>query len=125
LDDYTLLVKLTYFSFTTLTTIGLGDFHPKGDVERVLCTYYMLFGVMLFSFISTNYIIVLTRLRYYNKPVGDEDLLNKFIFTLYKFNGDEPVSKNFESIIREFFEYRWKHDMNLSISNPVDLQLIA
>jgi hypothetical protein len=90
------LIKLLYYSCTSLTTIGLGDFHPKADLERVVCAFLILFGVMLFSFISSNLIVILQNFRDYMQPVGDADKLNKFIFTLYKFNDSHPLDKKFE-----------------------------
>lgn len=50
-DDFVLLL---YFSFTTLTTVGLGDFHPKSSVERIFISFFMLFGVAIFSVILNN-----------------------------------------------------------------------
>ena len=42
-------ISMTYFTFTTMSTVGLGDFHPKQNSERVLCSFIMLFGVMFTS----------------------------------------------------------------------------
>ena len=41
----------TYFGFTTLSTIGLGDFYPVSDHERFVAAFLMLFGVLIQSFI--------------------------------------------------------------------------
>jgi hypothetical protein len=56
LDEYDLnhgddivVVALTYFGTTTLTTIGLGDFVPKSNFERIICTIMMICGVAMFS----------------------------------------------------------------------------
>ena len=45
-----------YYSFTTLSTIGLGDFHPKHDFERIFCAIIMVGGVMVFSYIMGNFV---------------------------------------------------------------------
>ena len=37
----------TYFGFTTLSTIGLGDFYPVSDHERFVAAFLMLFGVLI------------------------------------------------------------------------------
>lgn len=29
-DEKSLMVTMTYYAFTTLSTVGLGDFHPRG-----------------------------------------------------------------------------------------------
>jgi len=30
------MIKLTYYTFTTLSTVGLGDMHPRGNSEMLL-----------------------------------------------------------------------------------------
>ena len=44
-----ILVTLTYFMFTTLSTVGLGDYHPINDRERALGSLILLFGVLITS----------------------------------------------------------------------------
>lgn len=49
-SDIEVLVKNMYFAFTTLSTVGFGDLHPKNSIERVLTTLIMLGGTMFFSY---------------------------------------------------------------------------
>ena len=42
---------LTYFAFTTLSTVGFGDYHPRNSKERILGALLMLFGVMVNSIV--------------------------------------------------------------------------
>jgi len=42
-----------YYALTSLSTIGLGDYHPKSDLERGIVAPMLLFGVAIFS-ISMN-----------------------------------------------------------------------
>lgn len=44
-------IAMTYYISTTLTTIGLGDFHPKTNAERLTCALIMISGVAMFSII--------------------------------------------------------------------------
>ena len=44
-----------YFSFTSLTTVGFGDYAPKHNVEQIFCAGMLLFGVLIFSFIMGEY----------------------------------------------------------------------
>mmetsp|Transcript_25788 Transcript_25788/g.39643 ORF Transcript_25788/g.39643 Transcript_25788/m.39643 type:complete len:81 (-) Transcript_25788:231-473(-) len=48
-------IALTYFVFTSLSTVGLGDFHPVSDIERVAGAIMLLFGVMMTSFVMENF----------------------------------------------------------------------
>ena len=49
------MIALTYFAFTTVSTVGLGDFHPKNSFERVVCSLIMLFGAMITSFLVESF----------------------------------------------------------------------
>ena len=52
IDDNTVshnLILGTYFAFTTLSTVGFGDLHPKSDLERVFCVVILVMGVSIFS----------------------------------------------------------------------------
>ena len=39
----------TYYSMTSLSTVGFGDYYPVSDMERLCCAFMLLFGVALFS----------------------------------------------------------------------------
>ena len=45
------LVIVVYFMFTTLSTVGFGDYNPKSEVERTIMTFILLIGVACFSWI--------------------------------------------------------------------------
>jgi len=42
---------------TTLSTTGLGDYHPKADEERILTAILFLSGTSLFSFMLGSFIV--------------------------------------------------------------------
>lgn len=50
------IIELKYFSFTTLSTVGFGDFHPYSSSERIFIAFGMLLGVAIFSSILGNFI---------------------------------------------------------------------
>ena len=45
-----------YFSFTSLTTVGFGDFAPRADHERLVGAFMLLFGVLIFSYIMGKFL---------------------------------------------------------------------
>ena len=45
------LIIVVYFAFTTLSTVGFGDFNPKHEAERILTPFILLVGVAVFSYI--------------------------------------------------------------------------
>ena len=48
-----------YFTVTTITTVGYGDFSASTNLEKTMCIFIMIVGVIAFSCASgslTNYI---------------------------------------------------------------------
>jgi len=52
-------ITAVYFAFTTLSTVGFGDYAPRSDVERVVCSFILMFGVSIFSYFMGNFIEIL------------------------------------------------------------------
>jgi len=46
----------TYFAFTSLSTVGFGDFVPQSNTERLIGSGMLLFGVLIFSNIMNQFI---------------------------------------------------------------------
>ena len=46
---------MSYYSFTTLSTVGFGDYYPQNDQERALITVVLLTGVAVFSLVLGNF----------------------------------------------------------------------
>ena len=53
------MIILFYFTFTTLSTVGFGDYNPKSNIERAALAFLMLFGVAIFSVIMGQFIDML------------------------------------------------------------------
>jgi hypothetical protein len=49
-----------YFAFTSLSTVGFGDYAPCGNIERFIGSFILLFGVSIFSYIMGNFIDILS-----------------------------------------------------------------
>ena len=80
-----------YFSFTSLSTVGFGDFAPRSDLERMIGSFVLLFGVAIFSLIMANFMDILTNLQSFNSGFDDGDNLAKFFGTIKKFNNNETL----------------------------------
>ena len=52
-------IAIIYFIFTSLSTVGFGDYHPRSNDERVLGVAVLLFGVMIFSSMMGNFIEII------------------------------------------------------------------
>jgi hypothetical protein len=53
------MVIAVYFAFTSLATVGFGDYCPRSDFERCLGAIMLLFGVAIFSMCMGNFIEML------------------------------------------------------------------
>lgn len=54
-----LYLTSAYFTVTTMTTVGYGDWSASTFIEKICCIFIMFVGVIAFSFASgalTNYI---------------------------------------------------------------------
>ena len=49
-----------YFAFTTLSTVGFGDYAPRSNVERAVGAFVLIAGVAMFSFLMGNFLEILT-----------------------------------------------------------------
>ena len=75
-------ITLIYYSFTSLTTVGFGDYHPKSDVERLFIAASLLFGVAIFSLSMGIFIDVLGKFKELGEGLDDGDELQKFFAIL-------------------------------------------
>lgn len=78
-----------YYSWTTLSTVGFGDFHPKSDIERVGIVFIMVIGVCIFRIMMDE---IQTMIYQFKKlffiDFEQNEELNKFFGVLARFNGN-------------------------------------
>ena len=87
------LVIMVYFAFTTLTTVGFGDYNPKSEMERVLCAFIFLAGVSTFSYIMNELIAILLEVETVSKTNEEREALSKWMGMLTHFNRNKPLPK--------------------------------
>lgn len=85
-------IVVTYYMFTSMSTVGFGDYHPKSDFERLICAIVLMFGVAIFSMIMGNFIDIINEYQTFSEDLDDGEELNKFFGVLQKFNYNDPVS---------------------------------
>ena len=81
-----------YFSLTSLSTVGLGDLNPRSDFERSLCGIILIFGVTIFSFILSKFIVIIDKIKQVNEDLECVDDLHRFFGLLKKFNGGKTMN---------------------------------
>lgn len=58
-----LTIKAMYFALTSLSTVGFGDYYPINNFERLLTSFVLLIGVMLFSYVLSELRIMMNRIK--------------------------------------------------------------
>lgn len=115
-------LKVLYFAFTSLSTVGFGDMHPKSDMERLLVAAILLIGVAVFSYIMGIFISMLDQHQNLNADFNEGELLSQFFGILRYFNGDAPIKSELKEEIEEFFESKWTKDRGQALSSAEDLK---
>jgi hypothetical protein len=81
-----ILVISTYFACTSLSTVGFGDYTPRGNIERFVGAFILLFGVAIFSIVMGNLMDILADFKEFHQDIGDGEKLSQFFGTLKYFN---------------------------------------
>lgn len=71
-------IAAVYFAFTSLSTVGFGDYHPISNNERLFCAFILLTGVLIFSYLMDTFLTVIDGLQEIDKDLNDGDNLTKF-----------------------------------------------
>ena len=86
------MIIMMYYAFTTLSTVGFGDFHPRSNSERVFCAFILLVGVAIFSYIMGNFIEILHSIQYLNADFDEGESLSKWFGLIKRFNSSRSIS---------------------------------
>jgi hypothetical protein len=121
LNSYEMLIISTYFACTSLSTVGFGDFTPRGNVERFLGAFILLFGVAIFSIVLGNLIDILGAFKEFHKDIGDGEALSQFFGTIKYFNNEQSLDLKLQNQFEEFFNYRWANDKLAALSQDEDV----
>ena len=70
------VIIMAYYSFTTLSTVGFGDYYPISNGERLIMSGIMLLGIMCFSYIMGLFNEILNIFITINLPLEEDEKLN-------------------------------------------------
>lgn len=101
------MITSTYFAFTTLSTVGLGDYYPVSDLERLVGSFFLLLGVATFSYMMGELVGMILRWQSLDLEVAEEDELDKFFTFLRLYNHGEGVDRKVQNEIRAFLLFKW------------------
>lgn len=82
-----------YFGFTTLSTVGFGDFNPKSDTERVIMIVIFVGGVAIFSIVMSAFLESLQKYSDVTADNEEQDDLNRFFILMVKFNNGQFLKR--------------------------------
>ena len=99
-----------YFAFTTLSTVGLGDLHPRSDYERIIGAMILLWGVIFFTYCMGKFIDMINQIQLFYKTYEEDDDLCKFFGLLEHFNLHKPMDIKIKRNMEHFFEYKWQNN---------------
>ena len=118
-------IIVMYFSFTSLSTVGFGDFEPVADAERLVGAFVLLFGVSIFSYIMGIFIEILDQFRNMNEDYDKGDELDCFFSMLQKLNNGMPMSPDFKSRVEDLFHYKWATDKNQCVQTETEYFMLG
>ena len=71
-----------------------------------------MFGVMLFSYVLDQFIIIYYQYKLIIEDVDDSENLSRFLGTMKHFNKNKPLSQELKENIEGYFAYKWDNDRN-------------
>ena len=77
---------MTYFAFTSLATVGFGDYYPTNNFERLVCSMMIFFGNCLFGLIISNFNEMIFEIKNFMYESDEAENLNKFFNLITRFN---------------------------------------
>ena len=116
-SSYEVILKLVYFIFTTLSTVGFGDFNPKSNIERLVLAFGMLLGVAIFSLIMGQFIEMVESVKDLQAEYEDGERLAIFFGVLTTFNRGEIIKVELKREIEKFFDYKWIKEKNHALQH--------
>lgn len=115
-------VVMYYFIATTISTVGLGDYAPISNLERMGIIPYLFFGQLIFSYMISR-ILALTRIIHdevtchHDTDRTYQNRLQLFLRTLSIKNDGKCFDENIERQMNEYFEFFWRNHSTLFLEN--------
>lgn len=79
-------ITAMYYAFTTLSKVGLGDFYPVTDAERLLCSLIFTGCIAVFSVIVDELGMLMLNLSILYGDIDGKEGLEQFLDVIKVFN---------------------------------------
>ena len=123
-STYSKMMAMAYFSFTTLSTVGFGDYYANNSGERGFMVFIMVGGIICFSYIMGLFTEILNVFLEIDAPLNEHEQLDKF-WGVFKSLNSRPVKETVRKTINEYLEYKWNNDKNLAIMSEDDVAIFT
>ena len=117
-------IVCVYFSFTSLSTVGLGDYYPGTNLERVVFCFVLVFGVAIFSYVLGVFTGMLDKYKSLKAELDDGDSLSRFFGVIKYFNGGVSMNHDLRIRIETFFLHKWACDKNQAFRSEDEMSLM-
>ena len=113
-DTASALCKCMYYSLTTLSTVGYGDFSPVSIMEKIFGSIIQIFGVTFFSILMNKFQDIVVS----GKGGGDglnEQKLQQWFYLIRRIKnqpnaGVKDIDSSLKREIESHFRYYWEND---------------
>ncbi len=87
---------MSYFTFTTLSTVGYGDIYARTNNEKLCAVVMMLGGVGYFSFVMSSFVDLIKTFTVGNLNVSEEETfdMHNWLTLLARFRENKPLPNN-------------------------------
>ena len=111
-DDYTKFITMLYYTLTTLSTIGFGDYCPRADEERMFNVIIFLVGVSVTLYLMNCFTEIIMKFQQLYVDFDEGDKLTIFFDLFRKLNGEKEIDSKLKLKIMLHFDNKWKTDRN-------------
>ena len=108
------LCKCMYYSLTTLSTVGYGDFSPVSIMEKIFGSIIQIFGVTFFSILMNKFQDIVVALKAKNDGLNEQKL-QQWFYLIRRIknqpNGSgQDIDPTLKREIESHFRYYWEMD---------------
>lgn len=123
-NGYEQTIIAMYYALTSLSTTGFGDLYPRNTLERFLCSFMLLGGVTIFSYVLSELRFMIENFEFLNGDIDHKDELEEFFVLIQKFNLGQPINEAMFERIRIFMNDKWNSDKNNFLITENDQSLL-
>jgi hypothetical protein len=111
-NNFYKLITVSYFTLTTLATVGYGDIYARTNNEKLCAVVMMLGGVGYFSFVMSSFVDLIRTFTAGNLNVSDEETfdMHNWLTLLARFRENKPLPNNLYRQINQHFKYYWTNN---------------